>query len=67
MSNKNKSCTVTLRKEGVLKINTHYSSFENFEKLLQKENALAKEIAKNHIFFKDYEKFVKILRGTINE
>ncbi len=43
------------------KINIHYSTFENFEKLLLKNNTLAKEIAKNHIIFTYCEEFIKIL------
>ena len=44
------------------KVNAHYSTYDNFEKLLQEGNALAKEIGKNHIIFGDCERFMKILR-----
>tara|TARA_Y100000310_G_scaffold334016_1_gene412791 strand:+ start:3214 stop:3804 length:591 start_codon:yes stop_codon:yes gene_type:complete len=43
------------------KINAHYSTLENFEKLLHRKNTLAREIAKNHIIFSGCEEFVKIL------
>ena len=43
------------------KVNAQYSTYDNFESLLQEGNALAKEIGKNHIIFGDCERFVKIL------
>jgi len=43
------------------KINIHYSTYDHFEKLLHKGNALAKEIAKNHIIFGECERLIEIL------
>jgi|TARA_Y100000034_G_scaffold111561_1_gene144729 predicted nucleotidyltransferase len=43
------------------KINEHYSSYKNFEKMLKGKNTLAKEISKNHIFFGEVDYFVDII------
>ena len=43
-----------------LKVHEHYSSFEEFNKILKKKNSLAVEICKDHILFGDASKIINI-------
>lgn len=43
-----------------LNIHEHYSSFEEFKKILKKKNPLAVEISKDHILFGDTSRIINI-------
>jgi len=58
---KNKRVEVEkIKQNQVIKINEHYVSYNEFNKILQSRNPLALEIMKNHILFGDVSKLVDI-------
>ena len=52
ISNDSEKIREIARKQ-IKKVNMHFSTIEEFEKLLKKKNTLATEIVKNHIIFGD--------------
>jgi len=56
-----------IRGNSTLEINTKYSTFDEFEKLLRTGNSLAVEILKTHLFFGDIGKVTDIFWRYFNE
>lgn len=50
-----------IKKRHMIEINEHYSTYSEFEKLLNKENPLAIEVAENHIMFENISGMVDML------
>jgi len=62
-----KSKNITnLIKKYPFKVSIQYSSYQKFKDLLEKENALAKEIAVSHIIFSNSEAYVKLFAEHYN-
>jgi len=58
--NGNKGKLTKIISKQIIKINEHYTSYEEFESLLKKRNPLTIEILQNHILFGDVSKIVNI-------
>ena len=56
----NKKEIIKIKEKQIIKINEHYFTFSEFEKILNKKNTLAIEIYKNHLLFKNISKIVNI-------